>query len=168
DSSRLPLPLHSFPTRRSSDLATPALRLRTLVGLVPIATSIIVGPLLLGLVADIALPSLVRKAIDEGISRSDRSALFTLGLGALVLVCVSWAANAWNTVLTTHTGERLLYALRARSFEHLHRLPMSWFERNASGRVMTRMTTDIDNLSSFLQTGLSQVIVSTMLLLGVL
>src|SRR5699024_4866627 len=119
-------PQHSTPTGQQSENATPALRLRTLVGLVPIATSIIVGTLLLGLVADIALPSLVRKAIDEGISRSDRSALFTLGLGALFLVCVSWAANAWNTVLTTHTGERLLYALRARSFEHLHRLPMSW------------------------------------------
>lgn len=159
---------HPAPTTPRSEDTTPVLRLRTLVGLVPIATAIIVGTLLLGLVADIALPSLVRKAIDQGISRSDRSALFSLGLGALFLVCVSWAANAWNTVLTTHTGERLLYALRARSFEHLHRLPMSWFERNASGRVMTRMTTDIDNLSSFLQTGLSQAIVSTTMLLGVL
>ncbi len=159
---------HSAPTTPRSEDTTPVLRLRTLVGLVPIATAVIVGTLLLGLVADIALPSLVRKAIDEGISRSDRSALFTLGLGALFLVCVSWAATAWNTVLTTHTGERLLYALRVRSFEHLHRLPMSWFEQNASGRVMTRMTTDIDNLSSFLQTGLSQAIVSTTMLLGVL
>ena len=167
-SQQEPTSHNSTPAGPESENTTPALRLRTLVGLVPIATAVIVATLLMGLVADIALPSLVRKAIDEGISRSDRSALFSLGLGALLLVCISWAASAWNTVLTTHTGERLLYALRVRSFEHLHRLPMSWFEQNASGRVMTRMTTDIDNLSSFLQTGLSQAIVSTTMLLGVL
>ncbi|WOH95079.1 ABC transporter ATP-binding protein [Corynebacterium urealyticum] len=167
-SQQEPTSHNATPAGPESENTTPALRLRTLVGLVPVATAVIVATLLLGLVADIALPSLVRKAIDEGISRSDRSALFSLGLGALLLVCISWAASAWNTVLTTHTGERLLYALRVRSFEHLHRLPMSWFEQNASGRVMTRMTTDIDNLSSFLQTGLSQAIVSTTMLLGVL
>lgn len=152
----------------AGEKAQPRLRLRTLVALVPLATAVIVATLLLGLVADIALPTLVRKAIDEGIARSDRASLFSLAAVALLIVCMSWAASAWNTVLTTHTGERLLYALRLRSFEHLHRLPMSWFEKNSSGRVMTRMTTDIDNLSSFLQTGLSQAIVSTTMVLGVL
>ena len=51
-------------------------------------------------------------------------------------------------------GERLLYTLRVKIFAHLQRLGLDFYERELSGRIMTRMTTDVDALSSFLQTGL--------------
>nr|WP_237559364.1 ABC transporter ATP-binding protein [Corynebacterium pilosum] len=121
----------------------------------------------MGVVADLAFPTLVRAAIDRGIVAADTRTLWLVaGLAALV-VLTSWASNAWMTVLASRSGERLLYGLRLRSYAHLQRLGLSFFESHLSGRIMTRMTTDIDTLSNFLQTGLAQAIVSLGTLVGV-
>ena len=120
----------------------------------------VIGLLLVGVVADLAFPTLMRMAIDNGTPWA------LAGVGAVV-VLLGWAAATVNTVLTARTGERLLFGLRLRSFVHLLRLSMDYFERTMSGRIMTRMTTDIDNLSSFLQTGLAQTVVSVGTLVGV-
>ncbi|MEX3505381.1 ABC transporter transmembrane domain-containing protein [Corynebacterium sp. LK2510] len=123
--------------------------------------------LVIGVLADLAFPTLVRAAIDRGIEPHDPRALWAVGALALGVVVIAWAAEALMTVLSSRSGERLLYGLRLRSYAHLHSLGMSYFERHLSGRIMTRMTTDIDALSSFLQTGLAQAIVSTGTLIGV-
>jgi len=54
-----------------------------------------------------------------------------------------------------------------RSYAHLQRLGLDYYERELSGRIMTRMTTDVDALSSFLQTGLAQAVVSLLTVVGV-
>ena len=123
--------------------------------------------LIVGVVADLAFPTLVRAAIDRGITPQDTSALTTIGLAALVVVAVAWASSAVMTVTSSRSGERLLYGLRLRSYAHLQQLGLSYFESRLSGKIMTRMTTDIDTLSSFLQTGLAQAIVSVATLVGV-
>src|SRR5690606_20485606 len=53
------------------------------------------------------------------------------------------------------------------SYAHLQWLGMDYFERELSGRIMTRMTTDVDALSSFLQTGLATFVVSSLTLVGI-
>ena len=72
-----------------------------------------------------------------------------------------------QTVLTARVGESRLYLLRVRSFAHLQRLGLDFYERELGGRIMTRMTTDVDALSSFLQTGLAQAVVALLTVLGV-
>jgi ATP-binding cassette subfamily B protein len=74
---------------------------------------------------------------------------------------------AVQTVVTARAGESLLYLLRVRSYAHLQRLGLDYYERELSGRIMTRMTTDVDALSSFLQTGLAQAVVSLLTVVGV-
>nr|VDG62963.1 ABC transporter, ATP-binding protein [Streptococcus thermophilus] len=123
--------------------------------------------LVVGVLTDLAFPTLVRTAIDRGIQAGDSNALWAVGAAALVVVVIAWAANAAMTVLSSRSGERLLYGLRVRSYDHLQKLGLSYFESNLSGRIMTRMTTDIDTLSSFLQTGLAQAVVSVGTLIGV-
>ena len=83
------------------------------------------------------------------------------------MVLIAWAAEATMTVLSARAGERLLYGLRLRSYAHLQQLGLSYFESRLSGKIITRMTTDIDTLSSFLQTGLAQAIVAAGSLVGV-
>ncbi|NED65159.1 ABC transporter ATP-binding protein, partial [Streptomyces sp. SID10244] len=63
-------------------------------------------------------------------------------------------------VFATRAGERVLFGLRVRSYAHLQRLGLDYYERELSGRIMTRMTTDVDALSTFLQTGLSTAVVA--------
>src|SRR5690606_1480905 len=64
-------------------------------------------------------------------------------------------------------GERVLFGLRVRSYAHLQRLGLDYYERELSGRIMTRMTTDVDALSQFIQTGLSTAVVAVLTLTGI-
>ena len=110
---------------------------------------------LLGLdaAATVAFPSLARLAVDGGIQAGSLDMLWlAVGLG-LVVVAVDWVVVAAQTVLTARIGEGRLFLLRTRSFAHLQRLGLDFYERELGGRIMTRMTTDVDALSSFLQTG---------------
>ncbi|HJE85288.1 MAG TPA: ABC transporter ATP-binding protein, partial [Corynebacterium amycolatum] len=118
-------------------------------------------------VADLAFPMLVRYAIDHGISEHNEAVLWACAAGGLATVLISWLAVATNAVITARTGERLLYALRVRCYRHLQSLGINYFEANRSGAIMTRMTTDIDALSSFLQTGLAEGAIAAFTLLGV-
>ena len=66
------------------------------------------------------------------------------------------------------TGERFLYTLRVKTFAHLQRLGLDYYEKEMSGRIMTRMTTDVDAFSTFLQTGLTTTAVSLLTFVGIL
>ncbi|HEX2296966.1 MAG TPA: ABC transporter ATP-binding protein, partial [Pseudonocardiaceae bacterium] len=72
-----------------------------------------------------------------------------------------------QTLVTARVGETVLYGLRTRSFAHLQRLGLDYYEREMAGRIMTRMTTDVDALSSFLQTGVATALISVLTVLGV-
>ncbi len=117
--------------------------------------------------ASVAFPSLARLAVDGGITgHSPRVLTLAVVLG-LVVVVADWLVVAAQTVLTARAGEGLLFVLRVRSFAHLQRLGLDYYERELAGRIMTRMTTDVDALSTFLQTGLAQAVVSLLTVGGV-
>ncbi|WP_092807270.1 ABC transporter ATP-binding protein [Rhodococcus globerulus] len=117
--------------------------------------------------ATIAFPSLVRYAIDHGVLDKNSGTLTVAALLGALLVVAGWAIVAVMTVLTARAGERVLFGLRIRSYAHLQRLGLDYYERELSGRIMTRMTTDVDALSSFIQTGMSTAIVSVLTIGGI-
>jgi ATP-binding cassette subfamily B protein len=81
---------------------------------------------------------------------------------------VQWAAQIGETRMTGRTGERVLYTLRLKIFAQLQRLGLDYYERELTGRIMTRMTTDVDALSTFLQTGLVTAFVSVVTFFGIM
>lgn len=115
----------------------------------------------------VAFPPIVRYAIDTGVSGHDSVALARAGTLGAVLVVLGLAVGAATTVLTARTGERVLYGLRVRSYAHLQRLGLDYYERELSGRIMTRMTTDVDALSTFLQTGVATTLIGLLTLVGI-
>lgn len=132
-------------------------------------------PLLLSLLlvavdalAGLLLPVLIRHGIDAGVRRQALGAVWAASLLGLGLVLAQWAAEWGSTLLTGRTGERVLYTLRVKIFAHLHRLGLDYYERELTGRIMTRMTTDVDALSTFLQTGLVTALVSVLTFGGIL
>ncbi|MEU4316585.1 ABC transporter ATP-binding protein [Nocardia sp. NPDC024068] len=135
----------------------------------PVRTLVLASIALLALDAliGIGFPPLVRHAIDAGVGGGDPSALTVTALLGTGLVVAGWAVAAATTMLTSRTGERVLYGLRIRSYAHLQRLGLDYYERELSGRIMTRMTTDVDALSTFLQTGVSTALVSVLSLAGI-
>lgn len=127
----------------------------------------------LGLVAvdagmGLLLPILIRHGIDEGVEQVALGAVWAASLLALATVLVQWAAQIGETRMTGRTGERVLYSLRLKIFAQLQRLGLDYYERELTGRIMTRMTTDVDALSTFLQTGLVTAFVSVVTFFGIM
>jgi ATP-binding cassette, subfamily B, bacterial len=137
--------------------------LRPVRGLLTLAVLLVA----LDALGTLAFPTVARFAVDSGISAGSGSALRTATLLGLGLVAVGWLVVAAQTVVAARAGESLLYLLRVRSYAHLQRLGLDYYERELSGRIMTRMTTDVDALSTFLQTGLAQAVVSLLTVVGV-
>jgi ATP-binding cassette subfamily B protein len=119
-------------------------------------------------VAQLAIPALVREGVDNGIAARSTSLLLGVAGIALAVVGVDFVVSRGSAWLTGRTGERLLYTLRVKTFAQLQRLGLDYYERELGGRIMTRMTTDVDALSAFLQTGLTTAVVSVLTLVGVL
>jgi ATP-binding cassette subfamily B protein len=137
--------------------------LRPVRGLLALGSTLVA----LDALSSLALPNIARLAVDGGITSKVPAVLLTATLLGLGVVVVSWLVVAAQTYVTARAGESLLYLLRVRSYAHLQRLGLDYYERELSGRIMTRMTTDVDALSTFLQTGLAQAIVSLITVVGV-
>lgn len=118
--------------------------------------------------AGLLLPVLIRNGIDDGVTQLALGAVWAASAFGLVVVLVQWAAQIGETRMTGRTGERVLYSLRLKIFAQLQRLGLDYYERELTGRIMTRMTTDVDALSTFLQTGLVTAFVSVVTFLGIM
>lgn len=118
--------------------------------------------------AGLLLPVLIRNGIDDGVTQLALGAVWTASAFGLLVVLVQWAAQTGETRMTGRTGERVLYSLRLKIFAQLQRLGLDYYERELTGRIMTRMTTDVDALSTFLQTGLVTAFVSVVTFFGIM
>jgi ATP-binding cassette subfamily B protein len=148
--------------------ADPKFSLRRLLR--PFAVALIAGLILDGLdaIAGVALPWLMRGGIDHGIQVKAFRVIVIISAAALAIVLADWVVNAVQTVVVGRNGERLLYTLRVKIFAQLQRLGLDYYEREMTGRIMTRMTTDVDAMSTFLQTGLITMVNSGLTFIGVL
>ncbi|MFG2536123.1 ABC transporter ATP-binding protein [Streptomyces sp. NPDC048511] len=167
--ARLPLPAADPKvSTRQAVAADPDFHLGTLLR--PLRLPLLLGLLLVALdaAAQIAVPVLVRHGVDHGVARQAGGVLFAAAASAAVVVAVNWLIGVAQVRTTGRTGERLLYTLRVKTFAQLQRLGLDYYEREPAGRIMTRMTTDVDALSNFLQTGLITAVVSLLTILGVL
>ena len=101
----------------------------------------LVGPLLTQSVIDVALPA-------GDVAAAARMAIFY----AAVLV-TSFGANYVETLLTSLLGQRVMRDLRHELFAHLQRLPVAFFDRNPVGRLITRVTSDVESLNELFTAG---------------
>ncbi|WP_190211453.1 ABC transporter transmembrane domain-containing protein [Kitasatospora indigofera] len=117
--------------------------------------------------AGLVLPILIRHGIDDGVSKAAMTGVAVASLAALLVVLLDWLVQAGESRVSGRTGERVLYTLRIKIFAHLNRLGLDYYERELSGRILTRMTTDLDSLTSFLQTGVVTAVVSLLTFFGI-
>ncbi|WP_443065804.1 ABC transporter ATP-binding protein [Streptomyces sp. NBC_00503] len=132
----------------------------------PLAISLLLVAIDAG--SGLLLPILIRHGIDKGVEQAALAAVWVAAGLALAVVVAQWTAQFAETRMTGRTGERVLYALRVKIFAQLQRLGLDYYERELTGKIMTRMTTDVDALSSFLQTGLVTAVVSVFTFFGIL
>jgi len=73
-----------------------------------------------------------------------------------------------HAILTVHTGQKVILDIRQAVFAHLQRLPLSFFDRNPAGRLVTRVTSDVEALNELFTTGLVLFFYDVLMVLGVM
>ncbi|BEP16418.1 ABC transporter ATP-binding protein [Acidothermaceae bacterium B102] len=117
--------------------------------------------------AGLAGPVLVKTGIDDGVAKGSYGVLWAASAVFLVVTLVDLLDQVGETFVTGRTAERIMLSLRIRIFAQLQRLSLDYYEREMSGRIMTRMTTDVDQFESLITNGLLAALVSFATFVGV-
>jgi ATP-binding cassette subfamily B protein len=112
-------------------------------------------------------PYLVQIAIDDGILPGNVSVLLWVGVGYLGSLAVGVAVSGFRIRYVGKLGQLLMYRLRLRVFSHLQRLSLDFFTKEKAGRLLTRMTSDIEALAGLLQSGLINLVAQLLKLIFV-
>lgn len=106
----------------------------------------------------IITPWLMGYAIDNYIKNKQIAGLNWVGLAYIAMYLVRWVANYWQTYSISWAGQNIIYSLRQRLFEHLQTLSFNFYDRIEVGRVMSRVTNDVDALNQLVSSGVVNVI----------
>lgn len=112
-------------------------------------------------------PAVVKTGIDEGVVTGTAHVLFAASGAYLVIALIDMIAGMAESFVSGRAAQRIMLSLRVRVFAQLQRLSLDYYEREMAGRIMTRMTTDIDQFESLLQNGLLGALVAGVTFIGV-
>ena len=104
--------------------------------------------------AELAPPYLVSRAIDGPIAARDAAGLIPLFAFYLLALVTAFACRYGQTYIMQSTGQQVMVDIRMRIFSHIQRMSLSFFDRNPVGRLLTRLTNDVDALNEFLAQGM--------------
>jgi ATP-binding cassette subfamily B multidrug efflux pump len=98
-------------------------------------------------------PALTQRALDVAIPHRDVGLLGTLAALYLAALGLEFLIEYGQTLLTTYVGQRVMYDLRLQIFGRLQRLSIPYFDRHPVGRLMTRVTSDVETLNELFSSG---------------
>ena len=116
-----------------------------------VAIAIVV--LLAAAALELVPPWLTKTAIDRAIGTRDLHLLGVLTGVFVVTILFAFVLEYVQTILTTWIGQRVMYDLRREIFGHLQRLDLRFYDRNPVGRLMTRVTSDVEVLNDLFSSG---------------
>ena len=117
--------------------------------------------------AGLAMPFLVKVAIDRGVVPKDLEVINRVALAYLVLAGVQFLAGRYETLTVARVGQRVLFTVRTKLFRHLQTLSLDFYERERTGRLVARMTGDIDAMSDLVTDGLVTLVTGLITMAGV-
>ncbi|MGH7494097.1 MAG: ABC transporter ATP-binding protein [bacterium] len=112
-------------------------------------------------------PILTKIGIDKYIANKDTEGLALISLLYLGVLVAGFVVNYGRIFLMEWIGQRVMYDLRVEIFSHLQRLPLAFFDRNPVGRLMTRVTNDVQALNELFTSGLVAVFGDFFMLAGI-
>jgi ATP-binding cassette subfamily B protein len=115
-----------------------------------------------------AFPWLTKIAIDRYIANSNVAGLTAVALGYVFLLVAKWAAASLQTLILQGTGQKIMYDMRMQVFRHLQNLPPAFYDRNPVGRLITRVTTDVDVLNELFSAGIVSIFGDIFTLIGIM
>jgi ATP-binding cassette, subfamily B, multidrug efflux pump len=119
-------------------------------------------------VLQLTQPYLMKIAIDRHIATGDVGGLDRIALAFLGVLLGSFALEFLQTWLLQLTGQRIMFDIRMQIYEHLQRLDVQFYDRNPVGRLMTRVTTDVDVLNDLFTAGVVSIFGDLFMLIGIM
>src|SRR5215470_8653254 len=117
---------------------------------------------------EVLFPWLTKIAIDRYIGSANIPGLAVIaGVYAVLLLLRFFCASA-ETYVLQNTGQRIMYDMRMQVFRHLHTLAPSFYDKNPVGRLITRVTTDVDVLNELFSAGIVSIFGDIFTLLGIM
>jgi len=119
-------------------------------------------------VTQLAPPYLVKIAIDQYIAQGDLAGLNNIALVYLAVLIASFSLEYAQTYMMQMIGQRIMFDMRMQIYAHLQRLDLSFYDRNPVGRLMTRVTTDVDVINDLFTSGVVAAFGDLFMLVGIM
>jgi ATP-binding cassette, subfamily B, multidrug efflux pump len=119
-------------------------------------------------VLQLAQPYLMKIAIDDYIAQGSLEGLDLLAIAFLAILVVSFGLEFLQTWTLQNTGQRIMFDMRMQIYGHLQEIDVQYYDRNPVGRLMTRVTTDVDVLNEMFTAGVVSVFGDIFLLIGIM
>jgi len=117
---------------------------------------------------DLAPPYLTKVVIDRYIPAGDLGGLGSIAVLYLAALIASFLLEYLQTWTMQVIGQKIMFDLRTQLVSHLHRLDLRFYDRNPVGRLMTRITTDVDVLNELFTSGVVSVFGDVFTLIGIM
>jgi ATP-binding cassette subfamily B multidrug efflux pump len=121
-----------------------------------------------GSVLQLAQPYLMKIAIDRYIATQDFRGIDRIAIAYFFILIGSFVLEYVQTWMLQMTGQRIMYDMRLQIYEHLQRIDLQFYDRNPVGRLMTRVTTDVDVLNDMFTAGVVSIFGDVFTLVGIM
>ena len=118
--------------------------------------------------ANLTTPQLIRYAIDVGIDDRELRAIWLAVLGLLGVAIVRGAFSFLQTFLAERASQHVAYDLRDGLFSKIERLSFAYFDQAQTGQLLTRLTSDVEQIRTFTGTGIVQITAAVIMFIGTL
>jgi ATP-binding cassette subfamily B protein len=126
------------------------------------------GAIVCGSILQLAQPYLMKVAIDRYIATGDFAGIDRIALAFLAILLASFGLEYLQTWTLQMTGQRIMYDMRMQIYRHLQRIDVQFYDRNPVGRLMTRVTTDVDVLNDLFTAGVVSIFGDVFTLAGIM
>jgi len=135
----------------------------------PYRLQVIIGVCLLAFttLTQLAGPYLTKVAIDRYIANKQIHGLTIIAILYLAVLALEFVITYVQMYLTQWIGQKVMYDIRTLIFSHLQKLPLSFFDKNPVGRLVTRTTNDVETLNEMLSSGVVTIFGDIFVLVGI-
>jgi ATP-binding cassette subfamily B multidrug efflux pump len=129
--------------------------------------AVVITLLLVSAGLGLAGPYILAITIDNYIAKADISSLYWISAVYVAIYILSWIVSYIQTYLRFWLGQKLVLDLRRDMFGNLQQLSMSFYDKRHVGRIMSRVTNDVETLNEFLTSGVEAAIGDVFILIGI-
>ncbi|MFA5832352.1 MAG: ABC transporter ATP-binding protein [Bacteroidota bacterium] len=112
-------------------------------------------------------PYFTKIAVDVNIANKDSAGLLTTTILFLLLLIIRGVVQYYNAYITQKIGQETIFDLRMELFRHLQRLSLKFYDKNPIGRLITRVTNDVEVLNEMFSSGIVMVFSDVFMIIGI-